>query len=827
MESDDDYESSSFINNEPSPSPKHCRLKRLRKSAIEPNQSEAIESVSELPGLPKVDFANLEALESSDIKAFGHDSSPRSLELEDALDNGDDDCRKQKELTSCYDDTDNTCVDINRKESKSDSEFEKGSGGDDDGYDDSSSKKEKELRSCVDDTRVDAELKANETDLKFEESFDDDDDDVEKKLKTYRKETKRALHFDDDVSENLEATDVKIRVDEVNEFVEDVANEKKRKKKKRTESSGEESKAISVKRMAKERKAHLEQLHAESQRLLRETRGVSFKAVPLVQKPISSILEKIRQRKLEVSKKFSQLDDNVSDKEDDGCVKQDVMDHLKSVETAGGDLSESGKEDKVSSVSNADLEPDGVGMDLPDASIKRKRHDNACSQMALDEESTPVLRAPVDDTQELFGSQTSDGKESENEEPSENTSSHEEEMQPSLLAMKLKFDSALDDDISDEEENDKENVAPQFQLHSSPTGDPVKAFVDVEAEEEDDSDNDRMRFGDDDEEEDDDDIEELNKMIATGYKERPIDLETRNELHQKWLEEKDAAGTDDLLRRLNVTSKLRDASLLDDVEEEEEEEGEDQDQDDVEMNNDAEEDLERPRVGRIDSKTAKELIAQMFTDKDDNYISSDDEEIEKIVVRERLRNKAGDKGKLVSPLEDEDSSEVFGLIKKLNTVPEVRKKAKTTSCFDSMLTGGNSNSSSKSSFLSRASSHTFSSSSKQGRSSGARSFIFGRDDSNSRSSISVSEDISDTTTSREIQTKKVTTKYSSSQVQARSSTQTTKLVTETNSTTSFFEILKNAAVQSSVKKQIHEVEISQSAFAAFKIPKKKPVNPRV
>ncbi|KAJ8761618.1 hypothetical protein K2173_004394 [Erythroxylum novogranatense] len=51
-------------------------------------------------------------------------------------------------------------------------------------------------------------------------------------------------------------------------------------------------------------------------RLLRETRDASFKPVPLVQKPISSILEKIRKRKLEVAKKSivesrsSLLDDN-------------------------------------------------------------------------------------------------------------------------------------------------------------------------------------------------------------------------------------------------------------------------------------------------------------------------------------------------------------------------------------------------------------------------------------------------------------------------------------------------------------------------------------
>ena len=38
--------------------------------------------------------------------------------------------------------------------------------------------------------------------------------------------------------------------------------------------------------------------------LLLETRDASFKPVPLVQKPISSVLEKIRKRKLEIAKKW-------------------------------------------------------------------------------------------------------------------------------------------------------------------------------------------------------------------------------------------------------------------------------------------------------------------------------------------------------------------------------------------------------------------------------------------------------------------------------------------------------------------------------------------
>jgi hypothetical protein len=39
-------------------------------------------------------------------------------------------------------------------------------------------------------------------------------------------------------------------------------------------------------------------------------------------------------------------------------------------------------------------------------------------------------------------------------------------------------------------------------------------------------------------------------------------------------------------------------------------------------------------------KKAKEMISQMFTDKDDVYISSDDEETETRLVKEQLSYKA-------------------------------------------------------------------------------------------------------------------------------------------------------------------------------------------
>ncbi|GJR08154.1 hypothetical protein Tco_0790806 [Tanacetum coccineum] len=148
---------------------------------------------------------------------------------------------------------------------------------------------------------------------------------------------------------------------------------------------------------------------------------------------------------------------------------------------------------------------------------------------AMNVESTPHIRAPVDDTHELFGDdQSTDSKESEDEESGEQTtSSQEEEMGPSLLTMQLKFDSVIPDDVLNGQE----------------------------------------------------------------------------------------------------------ASLLD------EEDGEE----DVELIDDDEEDEEReesPGAARLDSKKAKELIANIFNDKDEDFLSSNDEETEKILAKERVLNKA-------------------------------------------------------------------------------------------------------------------------------------------------------------------------------------------
>ncbi|KAK6938803.1 hypothetical protein RJ641_032311 [Dillenia turbinata] len=430
-------------------------------------------------------------------------------------------------------------------------------------------------------------------------------------------------------------------------------------------------------------------------------------------------------------------------------------------------------------------------------------------KQSVDEGSNCAFRAP-----DLFGdSQTSDL-------PLDDKlgSPLEEEFAPSLLTMKLKFDSApVDDDSPDEENNDKENLDPHshglLNECSSPKGDPVKAFPDDEAEEEDDSDNDLSRFKEGDEDGDEEDAEELNDLIATTYEEKPVDNEKRNELHQKWLEEQDAVGTDNLLQRLNYGSKLSNTILLDEEEEMDIEEEEDDDEFDDLTSDDA----VPINAARANLKKVKQMIPQMFTDKDDGFVSSDDEETGRNLFKQRILAKRIEEVIIQSPAEDEGSRGIFSLIKKLNVVPHMKKKAKASSFFDMQLSGGKSNNSSKhSSFLHRATNHSLLSS--KHKSVAVKSFIFGRDDSNSRSTISTAEDSSDLNHSENQPTKVASVKFSSSQ--SRSSSQMAKLAVETASSTSLFEILKRSSLQSNHCSRGNVMGQTQTVFAALESVKK-------
>ncbi|KAI4336891.1 hypothetical protein L6164_015368 [Bauhinia variegata] len=591
--------------------------------------------------------------------------------------------------------------------------------------------------------------------------------------------------------------------------------DKKTKKKKKVDDDQCEKKfkqSVSNKRRAeKERQDYLKQLRADSQKLLRETRDAEFNPIPLVQKSISSVLDKIRQRKLEVLKKCSisiSIDDN------DGSERELMVDDKRVVlgEDIAGNVEKVEGEEAVTcpAVKNTNL--DASHIRGSNGAANYSSCESIPSSMAMAPESELAFRAPIDDTQELFSdSETTDTKDELGNEKA--NSPLEEVFTPSTLVMNLKLDSAPPDDVSsDEEDNDKENTDPH--LHGStnspspPNGDPLKAFVDVEAEVEDDSDNDFLHFQDHEEEDDDDDAEELHNMIASEYEEKPIDRERREELHQQWLEQQDVAGMDNLLQKLNCGSKLRKTISID--REEDEEEKETDNESDYET-----EDVAPSGAVRVNLKKFKQMIPHMFADKDDAYVSSDDEEIEKRLAKQCLFDKSEEQSTFLSPAEDESCREVFSLIKKLNVVPETKRRGRIPSFMDTSLIGRNTSISSKSSFLGRASNNSVPSSHKHG-SGKVRSFIFGRDDSNCRTSNSMSEDSSETI-QREIQPPKIGSAKFKGNTQNKYSTFNTA---SQKSSTSLLEILRRSSLQEEHCVQNTVVQQTESVFAAFKLAKK-------
>ncbi|XP_027093237.1 uncharacterized protein [Coffea arabica] len=757
MDSDDDYQSSSPL--QPSPQPQNRRLKRLKKKATEvsskPPSPQQPDSLDPLLGIPRVDFARLEALEASATKT----------------------------LDSFFDDSNESPLPSHvGTEMKSE------------GY----------IR--MDSEELDSELAFEKDNRTYSELASENNNqmDAEMALEKDSREAKRALEFDDvaDVEQDRDSKSEKFEkkratseldVDNKTDEMEGDSSKKKKSKRTKNDTTVDDDMKSKVsasdkRRQEKERKTYLKQLHAESQRLLRETTEAAFKPIPVVKKPISSVLEKIRQRKRELSKK-----DDIGYQPTSRLLEE--------------------REDKLSkAVEDIVACPvlpsrDALDVDKSDEPLVPSSHEIGPPDEASSEKPSPMFRAPIDDTQDLFGD--SETKECYDELPGGlQDSPLEEVMAPSLLAMNLKFDSVPSNDSSSDEDNYKENIDPLphggEDDSTSPRGAPFKAFLDEEAEEEDDSDNELLQSKETEEDEDMEDSEELNDIIATEYEERPIDCDRRNELHQKWLEQQDEAGTDNLLQRLKVGSEPKDTALVGE-EQEEIEDGEDCNDEDVVPRN----------YARMNTKKAKQIITQMFLDKDDSFISDEDEEVERRRVKQHLLVRAEEQATLVSPMEDEGSREVFGLIKKLNIVPENKKKAKASSYFESELKGGQSRSFSKSSFVGRSSYHSLPSSHKQG-SGTVRSFIFGRDDSNSRTSISKSDDSLDTI-SKEKPMRTVTATVSSSQAKFSSQYRSTCGVRASGA--SLFETLKRSSIRSMSYNRDDPVDLSH-VLATFRVPKK-------
>lgn len=168
------------------------------------------------------------------------------------------------------------------------------------------------------------------------------------------------------------------------------------------------------------------------------------------------------------------------------------------------------------------------------------------------------------------------------------------------------------------------------------------------------------------------------------------------------------------------------------------------------------------------------------------------------------------KDSFVSLSECEMSREVFGRIKKLNVLPDDKKKA-NTSFFDALFTKGGCGDSVKHSFRSRASKNSMSSVNKH-RSSSARSYVFERDDSRSRSSVAESVETSDNHEHKSKQN--FPAKFTSSQ--ATLSSQRTQIASsQTTARSSLFEILRGSSIKTRCSTSDNTISCD-AAFVAFK-----------
>ncbi|XP_072951818.1 uncharacterized protein [Typha angustifolia] len=570
----------------------------------------------------------------------------------------------------------------------------------------------------------------------------------------------------------------------LDEEAEEITEMKKKKKSRNKSDDMNDGEPIeSAREKKRERKDYLDQIHAESQRLLRETRDASFKPVPPVQKPISSVLGKIRLRKLELMQKSSASSHTDSFGEADYSVGEisQVPNPSGSQKVRGDEIHEKVDEGAFS----ADVRTCGNCLDQ-------------CGSVVENEDP----------------SSNSQGSDENNLIKNSSCNTIDEALSPPVPPSSPKLDLA---DVSSSEDNDKENIDPYARKAVSmdpyPEGGPVKAFVDDEAEEEDDSDHDLMRFQENEEDDESEENEELNDMIATGFEEGSVDCEKRNELHQKWLEQQDAAETENVLQRLKCGQKPKDPI----IEDEEDNEGSGEDFED-----ETSYDLSPRNTIRQNTIKAKQMIAQMFTDNCDIYVPSDDEEAEKTLVRQRLSVQKEDSS-FISPLDDEHSREVFGLIKKLNIAPQPKKRGKvTTSNFEMLMMGGNSNNT-KSSFIGRTSNSLASSH----KSVTSRTFIFGRDDSNSKSAISSSDNLSDMVQMDNNQPRQASSSnFTSSHL--KSAPSRTKSQEDVISGSSLFEILRQSSVSFDRKIEYksgsssHLIRETQTAnqFSAFKLGRK-------
>ncbi|CAM6089029.1 unnamed protein product [Calypogeia fissa] len=552
--------------------------------------------------------------------------------------------------------------------------------------------------------------------------------------------------------------------------LESTANVKKRKSPSGVEKGGStsgkvdkgpenESNNAAPRKSKKMVREEVEDLRAETQRLLRETPGTSFAAEQAVRKPVSSLIEKIRQRKLQLSSSLAKgststlgISLKVSTLEQKDVLDEDTLDDEIEFVMCKPPIrvvvKQEPGEPSTSGVPRAESDDNPVPVDAMDDGGDRPSSQPGTPDLRLDRSNScsgcksppkSFLRAPLLESQDLY----SDSQLSLKEDSP--VLGDDEDVIPvvgSRLNLHLDTETQYDDRWL-EDDFGKENRDPtsiSLPEHIPVVAD-VRGLVDDEAEDED-EDNSSL---DDEDDEGQETGRDLKDLLTQDAGEKAADVERRAELHSKWLEQQDLAMEDNILQRIETGWKTKGKkempALLSDS------------QDRTSLGDN----VSRPFKGieRLGEPASSDLEALRKQVKDDDCIlergsgpgnldqdganpmqqedyqeSSDDEEAEENLRRQLFLQESEEKIEFLSVADDESSREILGLINKVNVAAI---KPRTTTGHKearASATGYHQPLQHQSSFLRRKVT-TVSATTRQG-SGNSRSYVFGRDDSNSR-----------------------------------------------------------------------------------------------
>lgn len=603
----------------------------------------------------------------------------------------------------------------------------------------------------VDDEDEEAErkkiLKDVDDDTDREEEEDVDEGEEEEEEKDEEDETTNAAVDEDDEAAYLGFLE-KTREETIGEPDEDTASA----------TSGEESAAEEESEVvgtvgtytdrikaAKNRmkKGEMEGLHAESQRLLRESTGAAFSTVPPVPKPISSVLEKIRARKRQLTlsaaaDSFCSWSTRVSsqqeakyempapsDTDDCGEHSHDVVRGVVDGAGAGPELVTRSIEESLDRVEEANntegLEPGNAVAGqavLASTSCSNQQEGSQCdglvpSSAAQLEPNSQAL--PLDSQLSREFNRQGSPVDEERDDPRGRSSKEVPEV-----------------DTDEEEEEggeEKHNAAdgPYKTRGKVPEEKcpleyiTARAMIDDEAEDEDDD-----GKGDSDEELDEHEGDLQDLVAQTAPEEKPSDKRKRDKLHQEWLAERDQAATADILDRLNNgwrrnEARQRAAGFLD-------EDFSEQDSIGVAKRMRA----SRSRDNNVSDSVAETPWVTMDKEKASIVEEEDEDESAEQILHNRCLADWHSEGDLLTG-DNEVSREVLGLINRAN-MHQQKAMSISGSCKEIKKPSPE-----KPSFLNKATS-TDGKRGKKLRLRDVPSFIFGPSKGNGRSSVDIVED---------------------------------------------------------------------------------------